>query len=230
MFSRKSSEKTTLTFGTTEALHSMQNFLKLYENSLSFTAPLNSFEAVADRLGRILSDEVFLIFPLDLFNLADMTRDTCQILLQDITAMLYVIVTARSLLWMLTSLIATLLMLAALANPAWLEGPPQTLVQDNNQTLQIRPSVGVYARCSKKQICTTLAVEGLATDSAIFPGPWKAAVVFICLGLMIMCVTVFSSLLSCCFQSICRKSIFTLSGSAQAVAGKVHICLTFAKK
>lgn len=132
---------------------------------------------------------------------------------------------------MLTSLIATLLMLVALANPAWLEAPPQTIV-NNNQTQQIRTSVGVYARCSKKlqnnkQICTTLAVQGLATDSEVFPGPWKASVVFICLGLTIMCVTVFSSLLSSCFQSICRKSIFTMSGSAQAVAGNLSTYMFF---
>lgn len=137
--------------------------------------------------------------------------------------MLYVIVTARSLLWMLTSLIATLLMLAALANPAWLEAPPEMITNDNH-TIQIKPSIGVYARCSNKlehnkQICTTLAVQGLATDSEIFPSPWKAAVVFICFGLTIMCTTVFSSLLSSCFQSCFRKSIFTMSGSAQAVAG-----------
>lgn len=138
--------------------------------------------------------------------------------------MLYVIVTARSLLWMLTSLIATLLILAALANPAWLEAPSQTITINDNQTIQIKPSIGVYARCSNKlennkQICTTLAVQGLATDAEIFPNPWKAAVVFICLGLTIMCITVFSSLVSSCFQSCFKKSIFTLSGSAQAVAG-----------
>lgn len=140
--------------------------------------------------------------------------------------MLYLIVTARSLLWMLTTLIATLLMLAALVNPAWLEAPPTITVVNNNQTIQIRPSIGVYARCSNKlqqnkQICTTLAVQGLATDSEIFPSPWKAAVVFICLGLTIMCITVFSSLLSCCIQSCFKKSLFTMSGSAQAVAGNI---------
>lgn len=145
--------------------------------------------------------------------------------------MLYVIVTARSLLWMLTSLIATLFMLAALVNPAWLEAQPEMIINDN-RTVQIKPSIGVYARCNNKlqqnkQICTTLAVEGLATDSEIFPNPWKAAVVFICFGLTIMCITVFSSLLSCCFQSCFRKSIFTLSGSAQAVAGTyISISLT----
>lgn len=141
--------------------------------------------------------------------------------------MLYVIVTARSLLWMLTSLIATLLMLAALVNPAWLEAASETIINDN-QTLQIKQSIGVYARCSnklqhKRQICTTLAVQGLATDSEIFPSAWKTAVVFICFGLTIMCITVLLSLLSCCLQSCFKKSIFTLSGSAQAVAGIVII-------
>lgn len=124
---------------------------------------------------------------------------------------------------MLTTLIATLLMLAALVNPAWLEAAQETVVT-GNQTIQIRSSIGVYARCGNKlqhnkQICTTLAVQGLATDSEIFPNPWKAAVVFISLGLTVMCITVFSSLLSSCFQSCFKKSVFTTSGSAQAVAG-----------
>lgn len=64
---------------------------------------------------------------------------------------------------------------------------------------------------------------GLATDSEVFPTAWKAAMVFISLGLTIMSLTVFASLISCCFQSLFRKSIFTLSGSAQALAGIVRL-------
>lgn len=140
--------------------------------------------------------------------------------------MLYVIITARSLLWMLTSLISALLMLSALVSPAWLVAPIQTYAHDN-KTLHFNPSVGVYARCNRpslynREICTSLAVRGLATDSEVFPDAWKAAVVFIALGMAVMCATVFSSLLSCCFQSLCRKSVFTVSGAAQAVAGELQ--------
>lgn len=78
--------------------------------------------------------------------------------------MLYVIITARSLLWMLTSLIATLLMLVALVSPNWLVSFPQS-VSFGNETVDYTPSVGIYTRCSKpmqinKPSCTTLAVRG----------------------------------------------------------------------
>lgn len=40
-----------------------------------------------------------------------------------------------------------------------------------------------------------------------------------------MSVTVMSSLASCCFQSIFRKSIFTISGAIQSVAGKYTLAI-----
>ncbi|XP_050510307.1 LHFPL tetraspan subfamily member 2 protein [Diabrotica virgifera virgifera] len=141
--------------------------------------------------------------------------------------MLYIIVTARSLLWMLTSLFSTLLMLSAFLSPSWLIAAPET-VQFGNETVTYRPSVGVYAKCSKPigfeyPICTLLALRGLATESHIYPVPWKAATVFLALGLAIMTLTVCTGLLSCCFQSIFKKSIFNLSGVAQAIAGISYI-------
>lgn len=102
--------------------------------------------------------------------------------------MSYVIVTARSLLWILASLIALLMMLSALVSPSWLVTPSKE-IEYGNETITYTPSVGVYARCSvpiqfDKPSCTTLAVRGLATDSDVFPTVWKAAVVFITLGLL----------------------------------------------
>lgn len=38
-------------------------------------------------------------------------------------------------------------------------------------------------------------------------------------GLSIMAVTVFCGIVGCCFQSVFKKSIFTISGAAQAIAG-----------
>lgn len=100
--------------------------------------------------------------------------------------MWYLIVTARSLIWMILSLIATLIMLSALLSPSWILAPSETIIIDN-KTISYTPSVGVYAKCSKTvhyayPVCTLLAIEGLATDSQVFPIAWKAAVVFISLG------------------------------------------------
>lgn len=143
---------------------------------------------------------------------------------------------------MLLSLFATLIMISAFLNPSWLIAAPEEITFDN-ETVTYRPSVGVYAKCSKPlhfdhPICTLLAVKGLATDSHIFPTLWKAAVVFLSigkfvrfpkmkffnitlfvLGICIMSITVCMGLLSCCFQSIFKKSIFNISGAAQAAAG-----------
>ncbi|RZB39590.1 lipoma HMGIC fusion partner-like 2 protein [Asbolus verrucosus] len=136
--------------------------------------------------------------------------------------MWYLIVTGRSLLWMLTGLLATLLMLGAFASPFWLVAAQES-TQFNNETIAYTPSVGVYAKCSKplklEVSCTAIGVRGLATDSHVFPAVWKAATVFLVTGLSIMSVTVCMSLISCCVQSIFRKSIFTISGAAQALAG-----------
>jgi hypothetical protein len=135
----------------------------------------------------------------------------------------YLIVTARSLLWMLASLVATLLMLGALMSPVWLVANQQSVRYDN-ETILYTPSVGVYTKCSKpikfeKAYCTAIAVRGLATESYVYPSVWKAATVFLITGIMIMSATVFMSLISCCVQSLFKKSIFTMSGVAQAFAG-----------
>lgn len=46
------------------------------------------------------------------------------------------------------------------------------------------------------------------------------------LGLVIMSVTVCLSLISCRVQSLFKKSLFNLSGAAQAIAGKTIFELT----
>ncbi|KAJ3647533.1 hypothetical protein Zmor_019404 [Zophobas morio] len=137
--------------------------------------------------------------------------------------MWYLIVTGRSVLWMASSLLATLLVLAALVSPVWLVSD-QKSANFGNETVVYTPSVGVYTKCSKPinvewASCTVIGVGGLATDSYVYPAVWKAATVFIVIGLIIMSITVMTSVLSCCIQSIFKKSIFTLSGAAQAVAG-----------
>ncbi|XP_063227832.1 LHFPL tetraspan subfamily member 2 protein [Bacillus rossius redtenbacheri] len=135
--------------------------------------------------------------------------------------MCYVIITARSLLWTLLTLAATLALVSAVLTPRWLVGPRPFKTSENG-TAVFFPSVGVYSRCVRlhgRQSCGPFAARGLATDPQVFPPCWKAALVFLAAGLAVMALTVLSSVLSSCVQSVCRKSIFTLSGAAQAVAG-----------
>lgn len=101
--------------------------------------------------------------------------------------MCYIIVTGKSLLWALISLIALLLMLSALVSPKWLLGVPKD-VTVGNQTTKYTPSLGIYTRCKLVKdefYCSTIAVRGLATDSEIFPIAWKTAMVFISLGVFV---------------------------------------------
>ncbi|KAJ8925917.1 hypothetical protein NQ315_009769 [Exocentrus adspersus] len=137
--------------------------------------------------------------------------------------MWYLIVTARSLIWILLSLFSTLLMLSALLSPSWIVASPETVTFEN-ETITYKPSVGVYAKCGRPinpsyPVCTVLSTRGFATEPQIFPNVWKAAIVSLNLGLSIMSLTVCTGLMSGCFQSIFKKSIFTISGTAQAAAG-----------
>lgn len=146
---------------------------------------------------------------------------------------------------MLLSLLCTLTMLSALLSPNWITAFPQTATFDHNITITFTPSLGVYARCgrpitSTHPACTLMSVEGLRGDSDVYPTVWKTATVFLAMGkyrdkvnkkmfyqiwlpgLVVMSLTVCAGLLSCCVQSVCKKSIFTLSGAAQCIAGKFN--------
>lgn len=68
--------------------------------------------------------------------------------------------------------------------------------------------------------CGRFDLDSLATDSAIYPLPWKFAMVFMVLGFIIMTITTLLTLATFCRQSIFGKSIHTITGSAQAIAGR----------
>lgn len=70
--------------------------------------------------------------------------------------------------------------------------------------------------------CGRFDLDSLATDNAIYPLPWKFAMVFMVLGFVIMTITTFLTLATFCRQSIFGKSIHTITGSAQAIAGKAN--------
>lgn len=94
--------------------------------------------------------------------------------------MCYVIVTARSLLWLLLSLLALVIMLSAFMSSSWLVGPVEKGKWET-------PSEGIYTRCKfmtsgKHLHCGPFALEGLATSGEVFPGAWKATMFFIALG------------------------------------------------
>lgn len=91
------------------------------------------------------------------------------------------------------------------------------------------PSLGLYNRCTRinqRDQCGPFVTRREMTSEE-FPDTWKASLVFFSIGLILMTVTVFSSILSCCIQSVFKKSIFTLSGTVQAAAGNCKILLIY---
>lgn len=90
------------------------------------------------------------------------------------------------------------------------------------------PTIGIFNRCSKlhhfqfipkRENCATY-VEDFLTDNSQFPDTWKAALVlFGCAGVLLL-MTSLAAVLSLCVRSVFGKSIFTLSGLVQCVAGE----------
>ncbi|KAG6445169.1 LHFPL tetraspan subfamily member 2a protein [Manduca sexta] len=136
--------------------------------------------------------------------------------------MCYVIVTGRSLAWLLLSLVAFMFILVGIMTPKWLTGQPQ-VINENNATSFFVPSVGIYSRCRwmshNHDNCGSFSFDGLATDSSIYPGPWKAAMFFLSLCAAIQFATVLAGVMACCVQSVFKKSVISLAGATQALGG-----------
>lgn len=99
--------------------------------------------------------------------------------------MCYVIVTSRSLLWLLLSLVALSLMLASFLSDTWLKGPLREIDDNNSKTYS--SSVGIFSRCTfiktrNNLECGPFHRDGFATNEEVFPAAWKASMFFIALG------------------------------------------------
>ena len=144
----------------------------------------------------------------------------------------YVIVTTRNILWMVLSVVATLAVITGIMTPKWLYG--RSIIFDdqayNSSNVFVppeamyRPSVGIYNRCKKIQKviggdpilnCYSYIRDFMEIPSAA----WKACMVFLCFGTFLLGVAVIMSLVGFCVQSVGKKSIFSLGGLIQAIAG-----------
>ncbi|XP_039748074.1 LHFPL tetraspan subfamily member 2a protein [Pararge aegeria] len=136
--------------------------------------------------------------------------------------MCYVIITGRSLAWLLLSLVAFMLILTGIMTPKWLLGQPVVL-NEKNVTKFYVPSVGIYNRCIRmrhdRYNCAPFSLYGLATDSEVYPKPWKAALFFLSLCAAIQFATVLAGVMACCVQSVFKKSVISLAGATQALGG-----------
>lgn len=92
-----------------------------------------------------------------------------------------------------------------------------------------QPSLGIFNRCTwingRLNCASFISRQGESFgNSDHFPVAWQASLVFFSVGLCFLVLTLLASILGWCFRSIRRKSIFSISGSVQALAGLVILC------
>ncbi|XP_030647868.1 LHFPL tetraspan subfamily member 2b [Chanos chanos] len=137
--------------------------------------------------------------------------------------MCHVIVTCRSLLWTLLSIVVAFAELVAFMSADWLIGDPQSPnanVSSVSSPKASRPTLGIYSRClSLSQWKGVQCGPYADTFWEIASGFWQAASVFLATGILLLCMVGILSIFSLCFQSIMKKSIFNICGLLQGFAG-----------
>ncbi|XP_054750674.1 LHFPL tetraspan subfamily member 2a protein-like [Lytechinus pictus] len=163
--------------------------------------------------------------------------------------MCYVIITIRSLFWTLLSVSIVLGHLVALMTSQWLLGEERTISSASNlygtenttspqevvgPVETYTPTLGIFMRCAEiframavhkggsklnEVECTSYINNFMDLPS----GFWRAMVIFYAAGFLILTVVGFLSVFSLCFRSLCKKSLFTVCGFIQAIAGMLFI-------
>ncbi|KAM3599713.1 uncharacterized protein V6R79_010253 [Siganus canaliculatus] len=145
--------------------------------------------------------------------------------------MCHVIVTCRSMLWTLLSIVAAFGELIAFMSTDWLVGYPRTpdaVFGPHGATAAgeaYRPTLGIYGRCIKLPhmqrgiLCGPYAIH----FGEIASGFWQATSIFLAAGILLLCAVAFISVFTMCFQSIMKKSIFNVCGLLQGIADKVQL-------
>ncbi|XP_071775021.1 LHFPL tetraspan subfamily member 2a protein-like [Centroberyx gerrardi] len=138
--------------------------------------------------------------------------------------MCHVIVTCRSMLWTLLSIVVAFAELIAFMSPDWLLGFPRSDSSVSGVGVdsgEYRPSLGLYSRCLRigtrggGVTCGPYA----GTFGEVASGFWQAAMLFLAAGTLVLGGVACISIFSLCFQSILKKSIFNVCGLLQAIAG-----------
>lgn len=151
--------------------------------------------------------------------------------------MCYVIITCRSLGWTLLSIAITLMIVASVVSPYWLVGMPDptvtvqiTLLDGTNKSDargEFRPTLGIFNRCQRynkfdsildRETCANFVTDFMGEDDD-FPHAWKGSVVFFALAGVLLTFAMIMSAMSLFIRSFCGKSIFTLAGLIQSIAG-----------
>ncbi|XP_074661429.1 LHFPL tetraspan subfamily member 2a protein-like [Tubulanus polymorphus] len=153
--------------------------------------------------------------------------------------MCFVVVTCRSLLWTLLTLVSTLVIVASVITPQWLIGQARrenvrygttSPTETGDDDGVFRPTLGIYNRCTRLHMfndystknCAPYVTKFTMTDDE-FPHVWKAVLILFCLSGLMLTFTVITAIVSLCFRSMCKKDIFTLTGLLQSLSGLLLI-------
>lgn len=129
--------------------------------------------------------------------------------------MCHVIVTCRSMLWTLLSIVVAFAELIAFMSPDWLLGSPRS-----DSVGEHRPSLGLYSRCRRIGARSVSCGPYADTFGEVASGFWQAAMLFLAAGTLVLGCVACISVFSMCFQSILKKSLFNICGLLQAIAGE----------
>ncbi|XP_066510650.1 LHFPL tetraspan subfamily member 2 protein-like [Hoplias malabaricus] len=137
--------------------------------------------------------------------------------------MCHVIVTCRSMLWTLMSILVAFAELIAFMSEDWLiasHHPSGSNISFVPTPEPYRPSLGLYSRCIKVAHQKIVQCGPYARDfTEIASGFWQATTIFLGVGIFLLSIVSFLSVFSLCFQSILGKSIFNVCGLLQGIAG-----------
>lgn len=138
--------------------------------------------------------------------------------------MCHVIVTCRSMLWTLLSIVVAFAELVAIMSADWLVGvhhPSQYNASSTGPPDPKPPTLGLYSRCIRVSQQKTVQCGPYAADfTEIASGFWQASIIFLVVGIFLLSIVGFLAVFSMCFQSILGKSIFNVCGLLQGIAGR----------
>uniref|UniRef100_A0A8C3IXH2 LHFPL tetraspan subfamily member 2 n=1 Tax=Chrysemys picta bellii TaxID=8478 RepID=A0A8C3IXH2_CHRPI len=124
--------------------------------------------------------------------------------------MCHVIVTCRSMLWTLLSIVVAFAELIAFMSADWLIGKAKPVSSEDVDNRTGDTLCGPYAE----------------NFNEIASGFWQATAIFLAVGIMILCAVAFVSVFTMCVQSVMKKSIFNVCGLLQGIAGKCDLTAT----
>lgn len=157
------------------------------------------------------------------------------------------IVTARSLGWLLLSLVALMAVLGALVSPRWVVAPPGDSGADSlGLSMRCRfmaspswspstaaggPGAAMNASSSTATAVLRPGAPGSGPGRAhcgplpmgVSPGAWTAALCLLGAGCALAALAALAGLLACCVHAVCGKSILGVCGAAQAAAGVLYL-------